>query len=302
MSKFKTFAIVAPLLVGLTLVLAVVLPLTLGHTNNSTAPHPKPETFALADSEQFQQHPDHTVIAGCVRNCGPYLERVFQNIARLQQVLPVSQIVLAYDVSTDNTLSKLYKLKMKFPLKVLINKLPLSTDRIENLSNARNMCLQHIHSLTHPPKYVIVMDMDDVCAKPMYTQVLKNTLADSANWDCVTFYNQTYYDYMALSVGPFQGNCWKKTNPQQVIQSMHDYLKHLISTTPTDYVKVDSAFNGFGVYKWDKFQHCRYDFRGDMEHRFFHLCGKHKHGARIVIRKQPLFPPYEGEHATFVKR
>jgi len=298
----KTLPILVAVVVVCT-ILIVVLPLTLIKPQKSSpTPTSLLSTSRLVANNSLETHPNHTVIVGCVRNCAPYLNKVFKNIAQIQQVLPVSQIVLAYDKSTDDTLLTLYDLKRKFPLKVLINRLPLSNDRFENLSNARNSCLQYIRALDHPPKYVIVMDMDDVCSKPIRTQVLRDTLADSNSWDCVTFYNDMYYDFLALSVGPFQGDCFKKPNPRQVIQNMYDYLKHLIATTSTNYVEVDSAFNGFGVYKWDTFQHCHYDFKGDMEHRFFHVCGKQKYGARIVIRKQPLFPPYTGTHADFLKR
>jgi hypothetical protein len=243
-----------------------------------------------------------TVIAGCTRNCRPYLGRVFKNIARIQEVLPVSQIVVAYDTSTDNTLRKLNQLKSskRYPLKLLVNKEPLSKNRIENLTHARNRLLQQIHSLPVQPKYVIIMDMDDVCSQPLDVQVLQNTLTDSDQWDGVSFYNENYYDLFALSIGPFQ-TYNPNTTPHAHLQKIHDYLKKKMETSVNNYVTVDSAFNGFAVYKWDMFKKGMYkNVNDECEHKYFHKVAQ-LHGARIVISKKHLFPRYTGNHVNFLK-
>jgi len=44
---------------------------------------------------------------GPVRNCGQYLNNIFQNIERLASLFDDYQIVIYYDISDDDTLIKL---------------------------------------------------------------------------------------------------------------------------------------------------------------------------------------------------
>ncbi len=80
-----------------------------------------------------------------------------------------------------------------------------------------------------------------------------------------------------------------------------------------------SAFNGFAIYRTDKFMNCRYSglitfsllpqhlitqnlalFKGkfnhsqieDCEHRYFHLMAINKNQARIRISPEIIFPKY----------
>jgi hypothetical protein len=43
-------------------------------------------------------------ICGPVRNCGPFLNKVFENIERLGALFDTYEILIYYDKSTDNTL------------------------------------------------------------------------------------------------------------------------------------------------------------------------------------------------------
>ena len=54
-------------------------------------------------------------ICGPVRNCGPYLTRVFENIEKLGSLFEDYKIVMYYDKSTDNTLSLLKEYQKKNP-------------------------------------------------------------------------------------------------------------------------------------------------------------------------------------------
>jgi hypothetical protein len=91
--------------------------------------------------------------------------------------------------------------------------------------------------------------------------------------------------------------------------------------TPTQFVPVYSAFNGFAVYKWSVFQYCNYDtninmslfpldilqeqikytgvkliqyFKEDCEHRHFHLQAIAKENAKIMIYPQSIFAIFKG--------
>ena len=43
-------------------------------------------------------------ICGTVKDCGPYLEKVFQNIERIRSLFSDSVVILSYDNSSDNSL------------------------------------------------------------------------------------------------------------------------------------------------------------------------------------------------------
>ena len=46
-------------------------------------------------------------ICGPVRNCGPFLDKVFENIEKIGEIFEDYEILIYYDVSNDNTLDKL---------------------------------------------------------------------------------------------------------------------------------------------------------------------------------------------------
>ena len=43
-------------------------------------------------------------ICGTVKNCGPYLEKVFKNIETIGKIFDDYRVIMAYDNSTDNSL------------------------------------------------------------------------------------------------------------------------------------------------------------------------------------------------------
>ena len=48
-------------------------------------------------------------ICGPVKNCGPYLEKVLDNVEKIGALFDDYQIILFYDACKDNTLLKLKK-------------------------------------------------------------------------------------------------------------------------------------------------------------------------------------------------
>jgi hypothetical protein len=271
----------------------------------------------------------NTIICGCVRNCESYLINVFENIKKIQEIelLIIKQIVLAYDESTDKTLLFLCKLKKEFNIEILINKEPLTTERTQNICNARNKILEYVSNLDYNVEYLIMMDFDDVCAKPIYKNVLVDVLNESELWDCITFNNERYYDFWALSIGEFQYSCWHWNEPYKMIKLMYEYLQKV--QKDNNYIECDSAFNGFGIYKYNMFRHCsyksivddlsifdvdkltnvskKYNMKPimkpniyDCEHRYFHLTAKKNNNAKLLIYKKCLFPCYTGSHANFL--
>lgn len=271
------------------------------------------------------------MICGCVRNCENYLENVFENIKKIQNELNVIKIVLAYDESNDKTLYKLCQLKKNkdFDIEIIINKDKLTQYRTLNISNARNKLLEYIYDYKINIDYFIMMDFDDVCSKPININVLKESLKIKNKWDCVTFNNKNYYDFWALSLDNYIFSCWHWNKPREIIKYMYKCFKEKMNNAEM-YIECDSAFNGFGIYKTKSFKHCLYNpvinpqlldlekivqvskktnikpffikNKLDCEHRNFHLLSKKINNSKIIIFKKNLFPPYEGEHSSFLRK
>ena len=62
-------------------------------------------------------------ICGPVKNCGPYLDKVFENIEKIGSLFDDYKIVIYYDKSKDNTLQKLKEYQSRNPRMILyVNK------------------------------------------------------------------------------------------------------------------------------------------------------------------------------------
>ena len=267
-------------------------------------------------------------ICGTVRNCEPHLDAVFSNISRLAELFADFRIIVAFDLSRDKTLLKLTQQKMKFgdKLDILVNRNPLSPRRTENISNARNSCLNRMRELIgsgFPSDYFIMIDMDGVSEGPMNLDVFKRAMNRSDQWDSVSFNRHGYYDLWALSIDEYVYSCWGWYSPVEVVEYMRTYIIDKLSKVPADeFVECQSAFNGFAVYRTAKFIDCHYDWRmpkqymkleelleqqrilwnlgsrsplhvqtdePDCEHRAFHMMAIAKNGARIRIVPEIMF-------------
>ena len=248
-------------------------------------------------------------IGGCVRDGGKYLNSVFQNIQKITGLFASYQVVIAYDESTDNTLSELERLSKQFDIKI-IRANGTSSVRCENICNARNLILNYLKGREY--KYLIMMDMDDVCSEPIVIPALKDVLSRN-DWDAVSFNRQPYYDAWALSIDNYRFSCWHYGEHSWLskVEPMQNYIHKKISELDrTQLLECDSAFNGFAIYRPEKFVDCEYsanindslpymrpeDMRGvdltkkeECEHRPFHLKAVQKNGARIRISPLILF-------------
>ena len=277
---------------------------------------------------------ENLVICGCVRNSAKYIDNIFSNIEKISKTknFNVIKVVLSYDISNDNTLQKIESLQnslyFKNKVKIIINKNQLHNERTQNICNARNKIMDYLQELYSESTfdYYIMMDFDDVCSQNINLNTLKYAFSNKQNWDSISFYNENYYDYWALSIDHFHFSCWHYPDPKIHIMRMRNYLRQKIKTT--DFLQCDSSFNGFAIYKYNTYKSQRYktlinmDFYDlykirdiyllyqiypiplynaeiyDCEHRFFHLESKKNYKAKHVICKQHLFDKYRGEHCT----
>jgi len=266
-------------------------------------------------------------ICGTVRNCEKFLEAAFNNIKKVTELFADFHIIMAFDESTDNTLLVLNQYKQDFGEKmdILVNTNPLSIHRTENISNARNACLNKMRDIVQSgfaADYFVMMDMDDVCSGSMNIDVLKRAMNKSEQWESVSFNRHGYYDLWALSIDSYIYSYAGWETAWIVAETMRTYIIDKLSKIPADeFAECRSAFNGFAVYKTSVFLDCHYDWRmpkqymtlseleenqrlvnmnskypldvqtdePDCEHRAFHMMATAKHGARIRITPECLF-------------
>jgi hypothetical protein len=271
------------------------------------------------------------VISGCVKNCASYLHEVFKNIYTIKQKYNVLKIIIAYDNSNDTSLDILNEYKSKDDsIIILINDKPMTNIRTENISNARNQILDYVFNnyKENELDYLIMMDFDDVCSKSINMNVFQGAMNAKDDWDIVTFNNERYYDFWALSFLEYNFSAWHTTNPYKLISSMyHDFINEMKKDNSKKYIKCNSSFNGFGIFKYSSCIGFRYSSeldikninykelkkmmnrlnintrmmsKHDCEHRNYQMSIKREKNTKHVIWKEYLFPPYIGEHSAFL--
>lgn len=252
-------------------------------------------------------------ICGTVRNCGPYLDKIFQNMELIGSLFEDYVIILYYDESCDNTLEKLktYQSKNK-KLIFYVNKSTLLEYRTYRLALARNYCINIIKEKFGDYPYFIMMDCDDICARDIKVKLLNNYLHRN-DWDALSFNHPIgYYDTWALSKRPYVLSCHHFRDPGQGQRTIMNIIK---KTPRHKLIKCISAFNGFAIYRTQKFINCYYDgkfrvdyipknlikenikhsgniineLKEDCEHRHFHIQAILKNNARIRISPHCLF-------------
>jgi hypothetical protein len=262
-------------------------------------------------------------ICGCALNCESYLDAVFANIQKIIPLFDDYTILIAFDKSDDMTLRKLCDLKRYYNMEILVNPNPRTSIRTQNIANARNQILKYMRRPESPKReYFIMIDMDDVSAGPMDTEVLKKYLTSEYHdkWDALSFNRNDYYDIWALSIPPYMFSCWHVPNGFEAVAKIKPFIQGILdSCDPNDLVECSSAFNGFGIYRTAAFEGVWYEWsiqktfeimtkeqidkyydavgqsfarlRGDQdcEHRWFHMKAILENNAKIKISPIKLF-------------
>jgi hypothetical protein len=263
-------------------------------------------------------------ICGPVKNVAGCLDQIFSNMEKIGSLFEDYVIILCYDPSGDDTLQKIKDYQVQNPkVKFYVNKSEMSPYRTHRIAFARNRCLDMIRANYSDYEMFVMMDCDNVCTNPVNLDVLKRNIYRNG-WDALSFNKRDYYDIWALSIRPYVFS-FLHFEPD-AFGRMKNYIKDILRNTPPDkYVKCSSAFNGFAIYRTNKFLNCAYDGRirldlipqnylkknmeanksqivfkenpaagvkgrfEDCEHRAFHLEAINKNGARIRISPEILF-------------
>jgi len=264
-------------------------------------------------------------ICGPVKNVGRYLSKNLDNITKIGSLFNDYKIVIFYDKSNDNTLQILKEYQqINSKLLFYVNKKPISTFRTHNIAIARNYCLNFVKKNLQQFPYFIMMDLDDVNCKEINLNIL-NKYLKREDWDALSFNtNPKYYDIWGLSIHPycFSYNHFENNDKNYTI--IQNYITTLLNKLPQEQIlPCISSFNGFSIYKTNKFLKTYYDGRirkdlipkinmqahmnitksklvykkyitvdgryEDCEHRAFHIQARQNSGARIMISPEILF-------------
>jgi hypothetical protein len=293
-----------------------------------------------------------------VRNCGPYLDKVLFNIEKIGSLFDDYKIVVYYDKSIDNSLSKLMNFQKRNPRLVIhVNETPTSPYRTHRLASARNHCLEYVKQHKDDYPLFIMMDFDDVNAKYLKLEILKKYVSafekdkeikeqvkeqekeqvkeqvkeqekeQESQWDALSFNTSPkYYDIWALSIYPY---CFSYNHfPNSEFHnytSIQNYIENKLNNVkPGELLQCISSFNGFSLYRTEKFINSKYDgnvrfdllpkkcllahmiasksykmvfpdfghvkaLYEDCEHRSFHIHAINKENAKIMISPEKLF-------------
>jgi glycosyltransferase involved in cell wall biosynthesis len=264
-------------------------------------------------------------ICGPVKNCGPYLKKVLQNIEKMGSLFDNYKIILYYDHSTDNTLQILKEYQQTNPkMMFYVNKKPISRFRTHNIAIARNYCLHFVKKNKEKFPFFIMMDLDDVNCKEVKIDILRKYLKRE-DWDALSFNTSPkYYDIWGLSIYPY---CFSYNHFENNVKNyniIQNYVTSLLSKLPNGkLLPCISSFNGFSIYRTNMFLKTYYDGRirkdlipqqnmvahmkaansrlvykkyvtvdgryEDCEHRAFHIQARQKSGAKIMISPEVLF-------------
>ena len=268
-------------------------------------------------------------ICGPVKNCGLYLQKVLENMEKIGSIFDDYQILIYYDKSSDNTLDILKKYQeTNSKIIFYVNQKPVSPFRTHNLAIARNFCLNFIRQNREKYPFFIMMDCDDVNCKEVNTDILKKYLYRN-DWDGLSFNTSPkYYDIWGLSIHPFCFSYNHFENNVKYYNIIQNYVDGLLKKALSQNALLPciSSFNGFSIYRTNKFLNTYYDGRvrldlipkpdleahknvtksrlvykqyfkpdgtinvdgryEDCEHRSFHIQAR---GARIMISPDVLF-------------
>lgn len=251
---------------------------------------------------------------------------VLENISKLKQIFFKIQILVFYDHSKDNSLNILNQYKEKNEnMEIIINNNEKSPSRTVNIANARNRLLEKIKEKYSNFPYFVMMDSNEYsCIGNINLEVLQKCLDRNNEWDAISFDREAgYYDTWALSFDPYIYSFFHFQNWNKVVDGMRtcfdNRLKDYKTNKKGEFMPVYSAFNGFAIYKTNKFINCSYSsninielfpldivrneieitncniinyFENDCEHRHFHLEAIQKNDAKIRICTDFLFSKF----------
>ena len=206
-------------------------------------------------------HSSDCVICLPVKNCAQFLPKIFNNIKKMEQIFNKFAIIFGYDYSYDNSLEFLTNFKnfSRMDVNIIVNNITLKK-RTWRIANIRNKMLNMVRNKYKDFEYFIMMDSDGECHFDINIKPIIKYLKRK-DWDCLTFNRHFYYDAWALQYEPFIHNCYGFGIETQKIPSimMRDIKNKLSKLKDGELFECYSAFNGFAIYRKNKFINIEYN-------------------------------------------
>ncbi len=207
------------------------------------------------------------------RNCEKHLEKIFENLKQLEKYTPY--LIIEYDNCEDSTeqLIKEYTKNIKMNVRIISIKNNNSIFRTERISIARNTCLDFLDTIE--TDFHIMIDSDAINTRKWNIDIIDYYLSRD-DWDCISFNgdnsNETtgyYYDKWALNIDDFRWHCWGFGNMSAIVsKGLENYINEKLNNNSE--VECHSAFNGFAIYRTEKFKGIRYKgLISNIEPNFF---------------------------------
>jgi hypothetical protein len=229
--------------------------------------------------------------------------RVSENIALIMSYWETEVLFFVY--AADRETSNLFK-QLNDSRIVVTEGSDKSHLRTHRLAYGRNMLMGSVAKHVKERKdnvdevFVAVMDLDDVNTHPFRKYVFEAAMNLYRSWDVVSFNRYDYYDVWALRYERYNFNLWTSVDAFALCDIIGRDIKSELERCNSALYPVYSAFNGFGIYKYNYTQGCHYigSYRigdktvADCEHVPFHKCITEKHNARIMIYTESLFDNY----------
>lgn len=152
-----------------------------------------------------------------------------------------------------------------------------SFQRICKMAKLRNKYLDYVDMRNWNPHYLMVIDLD---VSQLYLSGLISPFNRKEDWDLITAYGYSmsphirrrYHDTYALT----EENCSDIPQTEEMIHSLAEKFAHYCQHT-SKLIRVDSAFGGAAVYKYNAIKGLRYkvqlnnDFRVEVHCEHFSL-------------------------------
>ncbi len=240
-------------------------------------------------------------ICSIVRDCEKNLNENIARIERLRSFFKKSEIVVFENDSKDDTKSVLKKWMTQsknvtvfcedfnsrtIPSKNINNvNRYFSIFRIEKMAFFRNKYIEYLNGSSFKKDYVIVIDLD---ISNFDLNGVVHSFGITHKWDCLTAngislssrLSKQYHDsYAFIELGKIQA---KQTEDSiRFNRSHYAYLKPLMPL-----LKVDSAYGGLAIYKWQSLKGLSYSFLTNNDERVESKC---EHAALHKAMKEHGF-------------
>ena len=253
------------------------------------------------------------VVAGCTKNSAAYISQNLERLYAMHGLFQSFHMVVFENDSCDQTVAHLTEFQRTHPLFHFISETNVNSIRTDLnmrpqfIAYGRNRLLEYIDKSYSHFDLMIMVDLDTVIEKFNPRQLKHIFQLDYSSWDALFANNVSkYYDIWALRISeniwdpnihgklwknPIPFDCWEMATIYRNAQRfVYDYQVIIPVTTPL--IPVLSAFGGFGIYKMDKIQSCRYNTIENgavrCEHVLFHRDMIEKNNARLFICPQLL--------------